>query len=611
MVDGRLRVIPGSPVGARPLIEPGTGVTIWVNGAAITRPRRIEPTDEVSAEADVVEPHLSVSVKVTQDQMQAYLIIERTRGARYALADAPPTLRLKVEARLVEEIPAPRPGLEAIKEALEKAGVRFGLKSEAIERALRELPSEPVLVAEGEPPLPPVDGRVEFTFEERTLPPVDLEAERIDLFERGAVTWVEPGTVLAVISPAREGRPGTNVLGVTIPVPRPKTVTVKAGKGCQLSDDGTQIVAVEAGRPYVAGSAVDVLPVYELKGNADVSTGHVRFRGDVYVRGDVLEGLEVQAGGQVRVGGLVSHARVHAGGNVIVGRTIIGSHVEAGGQGASVHKVLPVLSAVGGQLQALINAARQLRRQIDEIERTGSGVQLSDGEILKRLLERKFWELPKQARKLGELRDRLDAVYSDGRRIAERTVQLLVGAGPLRLRSITELSDLAAELQQVVASVESMTAQEADVMVYSVQNSRIEASGRIIIRGSGAFNSTLVAGRSVEARRGVIRGGQITVTEGDVMVRELGGPTGVPTSVAMARKGKIVAAVVYPHVTVSIAGQKHPFSDGARSLRAYLSADGTLAVQHLKADFNGGERRPTRRLVENERAAEGEEGNAE
>jgi len=591
---GRVEVIPGDPDGPRPVVEAGSHVKVWVNGVLLQRPRMVEPTDTVVAQPDETQPSLSLAVRVSDDAMKAYLTVERSPGRRFELVDAPPNLRLRVEARLLEEVPAPLPTLESVTKALEQAQVRFGIKSEAIEQAVTDPPATPILVAEGRPPVPPRDGRFTICFEERQAPVLDPEAERIDLFDRGAVTWVEPGAVLARIEPPQEGVPGTDVRGRPVAVPRPRPVTLKAGKGCRLTDDGTEIVATESGRPHLSGQTLVVLPVYEVKGDADVGAGHIRFAGDVHIRGDVLEGLEVQAGGEVRIGGLVSHARVVAGGTVSVGRTIISSKVEAGGHAAALNDVLPVLAPLVAQIESLVGAARELRRQFAERAGEGDGVRsyptglpVTEGELLKRLIERKFWELPRLARRLAGLGDRLDTLRGGARRLADRTAQVLVGAGPLRV-TLREAEEVASQLREFMDLLEGFATQEADIVAYSTQNAHLEASGRIVIRGSGAFNSTLVATRGLDARRGVIRGGMVTVAEGDVLARELGGPTGVPTAVVVARRGKVLANFVYPHVTVSIGGQKHVFRDPVRALRAYLDAEGKLCVEHLKAHPDAG-----------------------
>ncbi|MBE3598848.1 MAG: DUF342 domain-containing protein [Limnochordaceae bacterium] len=585
IVGGALRVLPGDPDGARPVIEPGPHVSVRVNGKPVTGPYRLDPSDVVEVQPDVTPPQASVTVQVSQDLMQAHLIIQRSPGVRYRLDDVAPTLHLRLEGRPAEEEPPPPVTLAEVEEALRKASVRFGIDGQAIQRALAEPPGEPVLVAQGEPAVEPVDGKVELKFEERSRASVNLQAERIDLFDRGAITWVEPETVLAVITLPQEGRPGTNVLGRTVPVRRAKAASIKAGKGCRASEDGTRIVATQAGRPQLSGSVISVVPVYEVQGNVDVATGHVRFAGDVHVRGDVMENLEVTAGGEVRVGGLVSYAKILAGGGVSVGRSIIGSRIRAGGPEAAAHEVLPVCTAVARQLDEVLENVRQLSAQA-----AATGIRVPEGELLKRLLERRFWDLPKQARKLAKMGERLEAIRAGGHRLAERTAALLVGTGPLRLSGLQELAEISAELQEIVATLDGSEARQANVEAFSVQNSHIECNGRIVVRGSGCFNSVMVAALGFEARRGVVRGGQVTVTEGDVVVRELGGPTGVPTTVTVVRRGKVTAALVHPHVTISIGGQKHQFHDGARSLRASLSHDGKLVVDHLRADPEQGPR---------------------
>lgn len=585
--SGRLVVVAGDPGGECPVLEPGAHVSVWVNGALVSRPRRIEPGDEVVVEPEVREPQTRVLVRVSEDGMQAWARVERQPGARYALEDAPPGLRLRVEARLAEELPAPPATPADLQAALEQARVRYGLNAEALRRLLEAQGAEPVLVAEGTPARPAEDGRIELLFGEREHATVDPRAERVDLFERGAITWVQPGQVLAVCHPGRAGEPGTNVFGEPVPVEAPKVVTLKAGKGVQISEDGRQALATQAGRPVASGAMVSVVPVYEVAGDAGVRTGHIRFSGDVHVRGDVLDNVQVVAGGEVRVGGLVSHARIQAAGNVMVGRTIVGSQVEAGGQAALLQEVLPVLAALGAQLNQLAVAVGQLRQELEQLQAGGGRgalPALTDGEVVKRLLERRFWEIPKLAGRLSRLGDRLQVLTAAGSRTAHRAARLLVGAGPLHIRGQHELQELLAELQDLERELSGFEVREANVVAYGILNSRVEASGRIVLHGSGAFNSTLAAGRGLDARRGVVRGGEVTVTEGEVAVRELGGSSGVRTSVSVVRKGRIVATVVYPNVVISVGGQRHAFAEGARALRAYPGSDGRLVVDFLKAD---------------------------
>lgn len=584
--DGQLVLLPGDPGGERPVIEAGPHVILRINGTAVHVPKRIEDGDNVVIEPEVVEPEALVRVHVAPDRMSASVTIERVPGRRYVLEDAPATVRLRVQARLEGDIEPPEAGPEEIRQALERAGVCFGVLDEAVVQAARQPPGVATEVARGVAPVEPVDGRGDLLFQEREEVVVDPGAERVDLFERGAIAWVQPGTELAVLHFPREGRPGTNVLGQTIPVRQPRPIPISAGRGTQLSEDGSRIVATEAGRPARLGSVLSVVPVYEVKGDVDVSVGHVRFPADVHVRGDVLDNLEIRAGGNVRVGGLVSHAQVSAAGHVQVGRTIIGSTVKTGGQAALVQEVHPTVVAVAAGVRELLGALDELRGQASEGARV-SGGRLSEPEIVKRLLERRYWDLPRMARRLASVHTKFEELVPGGSALAQRAVELLVGMGPLRPGSTQRLAQLAGDLQQAGASLAELSSKEANVVAYSVQNSRIEATGKVTIKGHGSFNSVISAARGFDARQGVIRGGQLTVLEGDVLAKELGTPTGVPTAVTVVRRGKVVAGLVHPHVTVTIAGQRHVFQDAMRAVRCYVTGDDRLAVEGLKAEGAG------------------------
>ena len=593
VVDGQVQVLPGPPGAERAVIEPGQDVTLWVNGRQVVRPHPVGLGDEVVAEPASRPPVSQAVVRLSEDLLQAWVTVERQPGMRYELVETTPTPSLLVQARPVEALPPPPVGEEEVRAALQRAGVRAGVMDEAIRRVLESPPGEAVLVAQGQPAEPPEDGRIELLFEERSAPRLDLDAERIDLFERGAITWVQPGQVLAVCHPARPGRPGLNVLGEPIPVRQPQPAVLRAGKGVTLSEDGTRAIAAQPGRPQVAGNVISVVPVYEVAQDASSRTGHVRFTGDVHIRGDVLDGVEVEAGGEVRVGGLVSRATIRARGAVRVGRTIVGSRVEAGARDSASQTVLPVLVDLVEGLGSLLEAAYQLRQRLEGNEAGPEAAALAlshlgavrDGELVKRLLERKFWELPRLARQLGAEARQLQLVPG-GPELATEAARMLVGAGPLRLRSLAELARLREGLERVREALLPQQGQEADVTALSVQNSTVEATGWIRLYGAGAFNSTLSAGRGFEAPRGVVRGGQVTVAEGDLTVKELGGASGVVTSAVVLRRGRIAAQLVYPNVAIAIGGQKHVFSDGARVLRARLGPDGRLVVEHLKADFS-------------------------
>ena len=120
-------------------------------------------------------------------------------------------------------------------------------------------------------------------------------------------------------------------------------------------------------------------------------------------------------------------------------------------------------------------------------------------------------------------------------------------------------------------------AQDADIRVRYLQNSRLEAAGSVIIEGQGAYYSTVIAGKGFQMERGLFRGGEIIVNDGDIVAKELGGPTGVATSATIVTNGRIKCQLVHSNVTISIAQQRYRFDEPASRVHAYLS-DGVLHV---------------------------------
>ena len=114
---------------------------------------------------------------------------------------------------------------------------------------------------------------------------------------------------------------------------------LSVGEGVELTNEGRQAVAAREGRPVLDGKTIKVIPSFVLPKNADASTGHIRFSGDVVINGDVLDGIEIMAGCLVEIHGLVSHAKVMGQQGVIVRKGVIGGQIRAGGISAECRAV--------------------------------------------------------------------------------------------------------------------------------------------------------------------------------------------------------------------------------------------------------------------------------
>lgn len=210
-----------------------------------------------------------------------------------------------------------------IESALRQAGVVFGYNDPLIRRqwltgnvmGLRRF-----LAARGTPPRDGNDGRVEYLF---TLPEKKRRVQEsvdgtVDFYNLGLIENVEAGQVLARLVPPTKGVPGKSVLGKEIPARDGKPARLSGGTNTKVSEDGTELLATTAGEVRLLNGKVQVLPVHEVRGNVDFSTGNIDFNGNVVVHGNVAAGFRIQAGGSVQISGWVDAAEIVAGGDVTI-----------------------------------------------------------------------------------------------------------------------------------------------------------------------------------------------------------------------------------------------------------------------------------------------------
>jgi uncharacterized protein len=277
---------------------------------------------------------------------------ERTGVSPQAL-DGRVTVRLSPDGMEATMTVTPPKGGQAVSlpaalAALSRAGVTFGLDSQAVDDLVRAaaamLPHETGgrsgVVARGQAAVRGQDAVV--TYHDLLQLPSgypQLKADgSVDHFQLNLVRNVTAGTVLVTRKPATKGVPGTNVLGAPVPCQDGREQPLRAGKGCRLSEDGLAVTAdVEGHAVMGADGRVTVSPIFEIRGDVDTSTGNIDFVGTVVVMGSVHQAYVVRAGQNVEVHGGIDGGTVEAGGDVIVrygiqggqrGRVVAGGRVQ-------------------------------------------------------------------------------------------------------------------------------------------------------------------------------------------------------------------------------------------------------------------------------------------
>jgi len=198
-----------------------------------------------------------------------------------------------------------------------------------------EVPKEDWLVAEGRPPVQPVDAKFEWAerFRKKFEQQVDPDADRISHYERNTLITVQAGEPIGRIIPAQHGRPGVGVHGNELAVKK-KPVEILLGENVTLGEDGQTVYAAVNGRVVIGGNKIWVDPVLEIPGDLDFSVGNIDASVDVHIKGSVKDLFRVKTTKNITVEQHVEAAHLEAGGDITVKGGIHGrqkAEIKAGG----------------------------------------------------------------------------------------------------------------------------------------------------------------------------------------------------------------------------------------------------------------------------------------
>ncbi|WP_146808946.1 MULTISPECIES: DUF342 domain-containing protein [Aneurinibacillus] len=246
-----------------------------------------------------------VKVQIAKDKMQATM-----------------ELRLEGDVRVTYE------DLLAI---INQNRVIFGID----ENLLREVAISPymysnevLVIAQGVPPTAGKDGYIEFVVRpSEKKGPKEREDGSVDYYSLLQLVNVTKGQLLARKVPPTKGQPGTGVSGEVIQAKDGKEARFQIGKNVLLDQEKNNAYAAVDGQVSItANGKINVLSVYEVKGDVDFGVGNIDFIGNVVVNGNVHPGFTIKAGGDIRIAGSVESATLEAKGTIEIRGGIIGHH---------------------------------------------------------------------------------------------------------------------------------------------------------------------------------------------------------------------------------------------------------------------------------------------
>ncbi|MEW6097459.1 MAG: FapA family protein [bacterium] len=237
-----------------------------------------------------------LEIEITQDAMKAFLQIN-SLGEVGSLID-----------------------VNIVMHKLWNTDVVYGIKGEVISQMIaQKIIGEPVLVAEGDPPIEGKDAIIEYRFTKTLKPKLLMGLDgRVDYRDLGLIENVKRGEVLATKREATKGIPGKTVTGKQVPARDGVSIPLPAGQNTKVIENGNTLISTVNGYVIWKDEKIGVETVYRVKGDVNMNVGNIHFIGTVEIDGDVREGFRVISEENVIINGGVDNATIRAEKNIEV-----------------------------------------------------------------------------------------------------------------------------------------------------------------------------------------------------------------------------------------------------------------------------------------------------
>lgn len=572
-IDGTVKVEQGKIIVKNPkdngktaVIFPSINTELFIDDTAVNSKTEVFENSKIEVKLrETPEASRQLNITTSSSNMEAYVTIKYLPKITYKLKEAQESnaLMLEVEEGNLEYPPLYTVG--EIKAQLQANGINYGVLEEELKLCTNKEGVNKLLIAKGDPSVDDEDDRLEVLFNNSDK--VKYEEDRtgtVDFKSIGFVNSVNIGTVIAVLHKGKEGADGKNLSGGIIKHKKGKAITPKIGEGCEMKDNN--IIAVRQGEPTCIGGKFSIFELHEVRADVDLTTGNIKFDGDVVVYGEVKEGMEVE-GNTVKIGKGIENAKIKAKGNVTVQQNVIFSSVLAGGEDIEKLQLLELFNNLNNNINQLLEAVKQ----VENYKLLGGNK--SYGEVIKVLLETRFKSIPKMCNSIMQV----DDVSEDS--IKKLLQEKFLGFGPLSIKFLDEILEISSLINNEITILKDTLAVPVDVTVGYSQNSTIQSSGNIIILGNGEYVSNIIANGTVTFIKpsSVARGGLIKAKD-EIRCGTVGSIAAVQTKLIVEKNGHIYAQVAYPNTSFCVGSRESTLDVMGKSVHVYLGTDGEIVV---------------------------------
>ncbi|SKA72756.1 hypothetical protein SAMN05428976_10154 [Clostridium sp. USBA 49] len=504
----------------------------------------------------------NLNISISKDNMEAYVTINYSDFE-------------KCEKK--EKIPFYT--IEELREALNKAGITYGIIEENLKKCLDKNGADNILVAKGIPSIDGIDDILDIKFDvDKDIKKLNEDKSgRVDFKSIGAVNSVKEGDIIAVRIPGKESIDGKDIKGKAVKGKNPKKIKIKAIQGCKLIDENT-VAASITGKPYMKNNAFYVYSVHEINEDVNLKTGNIKFLGDIVIKGNVREGMKVISGNSVTIFKNVLKAEIKAKSDIIIKGNVIASNIAAGGEDMEKIKEIEILESLITYLDNIISC-------IEEIKKFNLfGYDVSDGQIIKILIENKFKSIPKTCLTLiSHIVKNRQNDDNECEILIDIIKNKILGLAPLNIKHYGELFDIKNIIKERILLLKNNIFLPANIKLSYCQDSTINSSGDIIISGKGTYVSNLYAKESVyfTEKNSVVRGGFIKAGK-EIKCKNVGSNGGVTTRLTVGECGHIYTDIAYENTIFTIGQREILLNYASKNVHVYLDDKHDIVVDKLR-----------------------------
>lgn len=567
--DGKVFVKNPKNQGNPAIIAFQSDIKIMVDGELIKSNKTIYENNNITIDIPKSEGKRILNVKLSNDSMEAHAEIVYEPAYEFSIEDEESSNLLKIRKKILNKVYPTKFTKEEVVEKLRSVGVIYGIHQDKIEENLKK-ENELVrfVIATGLPKVDSRDDVIKLNFDNENKSYVEDDKGRIDYKNVGNIISIGAGEIIAEKIHGEEGNDGCDVTGNVLKHKEKNKITMKASKGCKITEDG-KVIALIDGKPTFKNGIFQIDPIYEVNEDITLKTGNVIYKGNVVVRGNVEEGMKIEGGNSILIQKNVTAAKVIGIGEIEILGNVILSEIKGGGEDTEKNSYVELLDMLSALLKEVVQVMSDIRR--NDFVRDGS----TDGQIIKVLFESKFKRIPKICSEILKH----SVCDEDINRIILRKLNALA---PITIKQFAELEDYINIMNNKAVIYRSMLNEPVDVKISYCQDSNINSTGNIYITGKGEYVSNIVAQGNIyfNSTESVARGGTIKAKT-EIKCSIVGSKAGVSTKLIVEKSGHIFVKIAYPNTRFQVGVREYILDVPSKDVHVYLDNIGDIVVDKL------------------------------